>query len=280
MILIKDKKDMVLAPEGMFTDSVIVGAMEKVKVDPATVEILSTKFSRIGKGTLDKYPNLKWIVCRAHGYDTVDIEEVKKRGIGLVCTKPHAGPCSDYIHNHLHKINEDRREVKRVVFDGFGSIAQQVTWHGDHKTNFIDKTRSGEVQFLKWADCVVLTVPLTDRTRGMVNADYFRKMGKGKYLISISRSEVIDNVALLDAIKEGNIKKAIIDTLAPDLRTELLDTGSVKWTQHQAWCYNLEQHNGNYFPSLRQILNKCKKDDKDIPGLVVARKKQNTLCNF
>lgn len=74
---------------------------------------------------------------------------------------------------------------------------------------------------LNWAiessEVIFVTVPLTASTKGMFNADLLMRM-KGKYLINISRGEVIDESALYFALKRGVLRGAAIDTwyLYPD----------------------------------------------------------------
>lgn len=62
-------------------------------------------------------------------------------------------------------------------------------------------------------DCnfVVLCVPLTESTRGMVNADIFAAMQPTAYLINVSRGGVVDEAALLDALQEDQIAGAAMD---------------------------------------------------------------------
>ncbi|MFQ5942287.1 MAG: D-2-hydroxyacid dehydrogenase [Anaerolineales bacterium] len=60
-------------------------------------------------------------------------------------------------------------------------------------------------------DFLILTVPLTPETRGMVNAKVFDGMKKSAYLIDVSRGGVVDQGALVEALKEGEIAGAALD---------------------------------------------------------------------
>ena len=58
-ILLKDKSDLV-GVEDYIPNAYILGAMEKSDHIPVNdIKVISTKFSKVGKTTLDKYPNLK-----------------------------------------------------------------------------------------------------------------------------------------------------------------------------------------------------------------------------
>ena len=71
---------------------------------------------------------------------------------------------------------------------------------------------------------LVVTVP-PENNKHLINNNILSKF-KGK-LISVSRSSVIDNKALLDNI--DNISHAYVDTLDESYREELLETGKVTY---------------------------------------------------
>lgn len=60
-------------------------------------------------------------------------------------------------------------------------------------------------------DFLVLTVPLTPETRGLVGSKVFQSMKDTAYLIDISRGGVVDQGALVEALREGEIAGAALD---------------------------------------------------------------------
>lgn len=64
---------------------------------------------------------------------------------------------------------------------------------------------------IKKSDFIVVTVPLTQETKGLFGEKELKLM-KGKYLINISRGKVIDEETLFKSLKEGNLAGAAIDT--------------------------------------------------------------------
>jgi len=64
---------------------------------------------------------------------------------------------------------------------------------------------------IKESDFVVIAVPLTKETEGLIGKKELKLM-QGKYLINISRGVVIDEEALFISLKEGNLAGAAIDT--------------------------------------------------------------------
>lgn len=67
------------------------------------------------------------------------------------------------------------------------------------------------VSMVRDCDFVVLTVPLTESTRGMVNAEVLEGMKSTAYLINISRGGVVDEAALLHVLQTGQIAGAAMD---------------------------------------------------------------------
>lgn len=55
------------------------------------------------------------------------------------------------------------------------------------------------------ADMVVLTVPLTSATQGMVNAEFIKAMKDGAYLVTLSRAGIVDEDALYEALMSGKL---------------------------------------------------------------------------
>jgi phosphoglycerate dehydrogenase-like enzyme len=58
---------------------------------------------------------------------------------------------------------------------------------------------------------VVVTVPLTPQTQGLVNAKALNALKPGAYLVDISRGGVVDQAALLESLKSGKLAGAALD---------------------------------------------------------------------
>ncbi|MFE3633626.1 2-hydroxyacid dehydrogenase [Streptomyces cellostaticus] len=75
------------------------------------------------------------------------------------------------------------------------------------------------------ADVVILSTPLTEATRGLVNADFLSLMKDGALLVNVSRGPVVDTNALLTEVEKGRITAAL-DVTDP----EPLPPGHPLWT--------------------------------------------------
>ena len=71
-------------------------------------------------------------------------------------------------------------------------------------------------QIARECDIVSLHVPVTDATRGLVNADFLSLMREDGILINTARGEIVDQDALADALEAGRIAAAGLDTLSPE----------------------------------------------------------------
>lgn len=65
--------------------------------------------------------------------------------------------------------------------------------------------------FLRQSDFVVLALPLTSETRGLLNAERLRLLKPEAYLINIGRGELLDETALLTLLRERQIAGAVLD---------------------------------------------------------------------
>lgn len=68
-------------------------------------------------------------------------------------------------------------------------------------------------QLLAESDIVSLHMPLFDSTYHTADAEFFAKMKKGAYLVNTARGGLVDNEALLDAIRSGHLAGAGLDVI-------------------------------------------------------------------
>ncbi len=87
------------------------------------------------------------------------------------------------------------------------------------------------------ADWLVLVCPLTDRTRGLVDGPALRRLPTGARVVNVARGEVVDEAALIDALRSGALGGAYLDVFEHEpLPTDspLWDLPNVMITPHTA----------------------------------------------
>jgi len=91
-------------------------------------------------------------------------------------------------------------------------------------------------ELLKTADIVSLHVPLTLETKHLINKETIAKMKAGSYLINTARGPVVDENALVEALRSGHLAGAALDVFdnEPKINPELIGLENVVLTPHIA----------------------------------------------
>lgn len=206
--------------------------------------------SKVDKATLDKLPNLKFIATMSTGFDHIDIEECKVRGIA-VSTVPAYGENTVAEHAFAlifaiaRRLVESVERVKEGNFSpvgltGFDLYGKQigVVGAGSIGTHVIriakgvgmdviaykrtpDPKLATDLGFrfvemdelLRESDIITLHVPYSPETHHMINAESFAKMKDGVVIINTARGALIDTAALVAAIQSGKVGWAGLDVL-------------------------------------------------------------------
>jgi D-3-phosphoglycerate dehydrogenase len=106
------------------------------------------------------------------------------------------------------------------------------------------RAREHDVEFvsldklLQTSDVISLHVALTDDTQGLINAGRIKQMKPGAILINTARGEIVDEAALVDALKERHLKAAGLDVYQQDplpVEHPLLKLDNVVLSPHVAY---------------------------------------------
>ena len=250
-VVLKDKKDMnqLFQFEGYenwdeirdnkleWEDYKIMGSQDEIERDLET-EVLSVKFSKIGQKTFDAYPNLKWIQCRAHGSDNINLELAENRRVGVVCLDPDTLNVASWIGRF--------KMGKNVLLLGAGKIAAAIPFDFESDVTKVTSKSDYNTLYPYMNSFDTIVVASSPTLQPIVDKSLLENFHGN--IISISRPACIDNEALLEAINDGRVENAQMDMLDPKGRDELIATGKVTYHGHKAWeAYGLTQYNERYF---------------------------------
>ena len=117
-------------------------------------------------------------------------------------------------------------EVARMA-KALGMRVIAVNRTGRSDSPYVDEVRPSRflADLLPIAHSVVLTLPLTEQTRGMIDAAAIERMHSGAVLVNIGRGGVVDEAALVEALEQGRLAGAALDVFA----TEPLPPDSALW---------------------------------------------------
>lgn len=176
---------------------------------------------------IKRYPSLKYVCSATTGlthikFDSVpwikvihltdrsflrDIKSVAEFVFRLILT--HARPLDGYGHTLNDKTI--------AIVGGLGRIGSHVAYIAKAFGMFnivIDRSNPQGVRLLKEADYVSIHIPETEENNKWFDAKKIAMMKKSAYLINTSRGSVLDERALVEAITEGRIAGAALDTVS------------------------------------------------------------------
>lgn len=214
----------------------------------------------ISREIMQKLPKLRFIGLLATGYNTVDVKAAGELGI-TVCNVPlycvetvaqQAFALLLELCNHTEKISAatrggdwDKAETMshstHPLFELYGkTLGMKILVYSRTKRELPERYQWAELDALfKNADVVSLHCPLTDETRGLVNAERLNLMKPTAFLINTARGAVVDEAALAEALNSGCIAGAGLDVLVhepPKKDDPLLAAQNCIVTPHIAWA--------------------------------------------
>ncbi len=239
-------------------------------------EIVITNKTPITRELLERKPGIKYVGVLATGYNVVDIEAAKDKGV-VVTNIPTYGTeaVAQYVFALLlelcHRVAHHDRRVKEGAWSsakdfcfwdyplmelagktmgliGYGRIGQATAriakaFGMEVLVYDLKKTEGEEFVDLETlyrrSDVVSLHCPLTEENLGMINRESMGKMKRGVLIINTSRGPLIDEENLAEALNSRSVGGAALDVLAVEPAREdnpLLKAHNCIITPHIAWA--------------------------------------------
>lgn len=208
--------------------------------------------SEVSKGVIEALPNLKLIATRSTGYDHIDLEAAKAKGV-QVANVPTYGEntVAEFafallltLSRKIYQGYDRLREEGVYSFDGLMGFdlkgrTMGVVGTGNIGKHMIRMARGFEMRVIAYdafpkagldkelgfeykatleellseADVVSLHVPYLPATHHIINKDNIGKFKKGAILINTARGALVETDALVRALKEGKLGGAGLDVL-------------------------------------------------------------------
>lgn len=236
----------------VYPNTTAADVKEKVK----DAEIIVANKVPLNENTLKDAANVKLICEFATGYDNVDLEYCKSRGIKVAnivnystdAVAQHTFALCFYVLEKLRHYDEYVKSGAYAAQDrfsnfdrpftelagktwgivGMGNIGRKVAkiaeafgckiifYSASGSSTCREYERASFETLLKESDFLSLHCPLSDKTRNLINLDALRKMKKNAILINVARGPVVNDGDLYTALTEGYIAGAGLDVTSTE----------------------------------------------------------------
>ncbi|KXV46226.1 dihydrofolate reductase [Gluconobacter albidus] len=247
-------------------------SLEELKVVAPVIRGITTGGgSGVSAAIMNALPNLEVVSVNGVGTDRIDLQEAKRRNIRVATTQ---GTLTDDVADMavvlmmtvMRDVVNNNRFVragnwpnsplplshsltkKKVGIAGFGHIGQaiakrvsafgmEVAYFNSHaKPETAYRFEPDLKALAEWCDVLILAVSGGPRSANMINDDVLTCLGKNGVLINIARGTVVDEEALLVALKEKRIAGAGLDVFQnePNINPAFFALPNTVLQAHQA----------------------------------------------
>ena len=228
---------------------------DKVIERAKDAEIILTNKVVLKAPQFDALPKCKYIGVLATGYNVVDVEEAKKRGIVVTNIPSYSSDSVSqlvfaFILNFATHVQEHNEEVhngkwcnsrhfcyhsfplqeingKNLGVAGLGDIGSKVAKIGEAfgmKVIFYNRSKKNLEGFkqvdketlLATSDFLSLCLPLNGDTLNFIDEDSLKKVKKGVFIINTGRGQLVDENAITSALKNGKVAGYATDVLSKE----------------------------------------------------------------
>jgi lactate dehydrogenase-like 2-hydroxyacid dehydrogenase len=240
-------------------------------VSDRVTAVVTTGLAAYARRHVEALPKLRLIACfgNPHGMGADDRAAAAERGVSVTNTPDSittvvADLAFGLVLTVMRRIAEGDRFVRAGKWSeaplapgrdlggktcgivGLGRIGREIArraevfgmtvrWHGPHPKPGVPYSYHADLEELaRLSDCLVAICPLTSGTRGLINARVLDALGPNGYMVNAARGPVVDQPALIAALKEKRIAGAGLDVFwdEPRVPPELAAMDNVVLTPH------------------------------------------------
>ncbi|WP_293445047.1 NAD(P)-dependent oxidoreductase [Persephonella sp.] len=215
-------------------------------------------YSKLDKQVIDRMPNLKLIVTRSSGYDHIDVDYAKEKGIKVAHVPGYGNnTVAEYTFALIlalaRKFKPMIENITRGIFTRenmmgmdimgktigivgtgrIGSYVAKIAYGFGMKILAYDRSKNQELiekygveyvgleELLSRSDIVTVHLPYNRATHFLINRFNIKLMKLDAMLINTSRGEVVELEAIVEALKEGRLAGGVgLDTIETEITTE------------------------------------------------------------
>ncbi|KAF1043958.1 2-hydroxyacid dehydrogenase [Xylophilus sp.] len=244
---------------------------EAIAADGARVQaVLTNGTVGLRAAQIDGLPAATFVSALGAGYENIDLDHARRRGIGLAngagtnddCVADHAFGLLLAAARGIVKLDGQTRagvwrtEItmppnvsgRRLGILGLGTIGRKIARRGtgfDLEIGYHNRSARADspyryfgsvAELAAWADFLVVATPGGAGTRHLVDAAVIDALGPRGVLVNIARGSVVDTAALAAALREGHLGAAGLDVYESEPRPpgELVGLDNVVLTPHMA----------------------------------------------
>lgn len=260
------------------------------------------EYQQMTKEIIESLPNLKIISLQSIGYNNVDIEAATKNNVCVTnipgfCTEEVALHTVGMIIDLVRKITFLDKSVRQGKWDPlygyktnritgktiglyfFGSIPKAMmpmlkamglrvlvyapTKTKEYLAEFDAEKAETFEELLTQSDFVSLHCPLMESTTHLISKNELKLMKESAFLINTARGKVVDEKALVKALKEGWIKGAAVDVIEDEdtEQSELFELENTVITPHAAFISEDSFYEGRK-RALKQLIYRLAKNER------------------
>lgn len=249
---------------------------EELKEVVADMDGIITQYADMNREVIEKLQHCKIIIKYGIGINNIDVDAATEKGI-YVCNIPDYGVdevtnhAIAFMFALMRKLYVTDKDIRNGIWDykrlvpiqrfssatvgimGFGRMGQEVArklaafhvkiiaYDPVFNEEAAKRLNVEQVDFdtlLKNSDYLTIHCPATGSNTGIMNDEVFAKMKNTAYLINTARGAIVDQKALVKALRDGQIAGAGIDvyeTEPIDKDDPLLKLNNVILSEHSAW---------------------------------------------
>ena len=216
-------------------------------------EIIFTNKTILARETILRAPKLKYIGVLATGYNVLDLEAAREKGIVVTNIPAYSTDAvaqftfallleiTNRVQRHSDAVIRDNRWTtakdfcfwdyplielanKKMGIIGYGAIGKAVAKVAKafnmevlaYSPSLDPKhpDRASMERIYQESDIISLHLPLTEQSRGMINRDTIAKMKDGVIILNTGRGPLVNEQDLADALNSGKVYAAAVDVVS------------------------------------------------------------------